>query len=111
MPSGTATMAASTKPPNTRHTVMPMSWMKLYSVKSSTPSLTIVTGLARKVGETKPPSVKKAQTTTKSTKKPRPSSQRARALTGSSGASARRRRGAASTAAGRRQAAPAWKSS
>ena len=39
MPSGTATIVASTKPPNTRHTVMPMSWMKLYSVKSSQPSL------------------------------------------------------------------------
>ena len=37
-------------------------------------------------GDTKPPSVEEAQTTTKSTKKPSPSSQRARAPTGSSGA-------------------------
>ena len=52
MPSGTAMTVASTKPPNTRHTVMPMSWMKLNSVNSSQPSRAMVTGLARKVGET-----------------------------------------------------------
>jgi hypothetical protein len=52
MPSGTAMTAARAKPPNTRHTVMPMSWMKLNSVNSSQPSCAIVTGLARNVGET-----------------------------------------------------------
>ena len=52
MPKGTAMTAASTKPPNTRHTVMPMSWMKLNSVNSFQPSSAMVSGLARKVGET-----------------------------------------------------------
>ena len=54
----------------------------------------MVTGLARKVGDTKPPSVKKDQTATNTTKKLNPSIQRARRLTGSSGASPRRRAGA-----------------
>src|SRR5690606_7683974 len=54
-----------------------------------------VIGLARKVGDTKPPSVAMPHTTTKSTKKPSPSSVRADALMGSSGANTRRRTGGA----------------
>ena len=97
-PSGTATMAARMKPPSTRHTVMPMSCRKPNSVNSSQPSRAMVMGLARNVGETKPPSVKKAHTAKNITKNPTPRATRARALTGSSGARARRRRGAASCA-------------
>ncbi len=52
MPSGTATSAARTKPPSTRHTVMPMSCRKPNCVNSSQPSRTMVIGLARKVGDT-----------------------------------------------------------
>ncbi|GGH67476.1 hypothetical protein GCM10010975_37310 [Comamonas phosphati] len=55
----------------------------------------MVMGLARKVGETKPPSVTMAQTTTNSTKKPVPSSHFIAGLTGSSGTMRRlRARGA-----------------
>src|SRR5690606_33609052 len=100
MPSGTAKTLARMKPPSTRQTVMPMSWMKPYSVNSSQPSLTIVMGLARKVGDTKPPSVNAAQTATNRMKKPTPSSQRARALTGSRGTRRRRRPGEVAGVAG-----------
>src|SRR5690606_34261229 len=100
MPSGTAKTLARMKPPSTRQTVMPMSWMKPYSVNSSQPSLTMVMGLARKVGDTKPPRVKAAQTATNRMKKPTPSTQRARALTGSRGTRRRRRPGEVAGIAG-----------
>ena len=79
-------MQARMKPPMTRQTVMPMSFRKLYSVNSSTPSLSMVSGLARKVGETKPPKVTADQISTNTTKKPVPSTHLAVGLTGSSGA-------------------------
>ena len=97
MPSGTATMAAMVKPPTTRHTVMPMSCRKPNSVNRSHPSWTIVTGLARKVGDTKPPSVNTAHVATNSTKKATPSTHLVRVLTGSSGRSRRRGSGTDST--------------
>ena len=52
MPSGTATTVAMAKPPKTRQAVMPISVRKPRSVSSHQPSLSICTGLARKVGET-----------------------------------------------------------
>ena len=95
------------KPPITRHTVMPMSCRKPYSVNSSTPSRAMVMGLARKVGETKPPSVTAAQTRKNSTKKATPSTHLAVGLTGSSGAMRRRRTGAGA-AAGAGACGVAW---
>ena len=56
----------------------------------------MVIGLAKKVGETKPPSVKNAQMAKNSTKNPRPSTRRVPGLTGSSGARPRRRGAAGS---------------
>ena len=85
MPSGTATMAAMMKPPTTRQTVMPISPMKPKRVSSSQPSCTMVIGSARKVRETKPPSVAKAQAATNRTKKEMPSVTRVPWLTGSRG--------------------------
>ncbi len=52
MPSGMATIAASTKPPTTRQIVMPMSYRKPYRTSSCQPSSTMVKGSARKVRET-----------------------------------------------------------
>ena len=57
-----------TKPPSTRHTVMPMSCAKPISVSSVQPLRSIVSGSARKVLLTKPLKVTAAQTATKSTK-------------------------------------------
>ena len=51
-----------TKPPSTRHTVMPMSLAKPISVSSVQPPCTIVSGSARKVLLTKPPNVAAAHT-------------------------------------------------
>src|SRR5256885_16293822 len=82
------------RPP--RSTLFPYTTLfrsKPYSVNSSTPSRAMVMGLARKVGETKPPSVTAAQTRKNSTKKATPSTHLAVGLTGSSGAMRRRRTG------------------
>src|SRR5947208_2792363 len=85
MPSGSASSAASTKPPRTRHTVMPMSKAKPICVSSTQPLFTIVSASARKVLPTKPPSVAIAQTATKATKNAMPSASRGPAAIGTSG--------------------------
>ncbi|MDH1764180.1 hypothetical protein N5D37_00395 [Comamonas aquatica] len=58
-------------------------------MNSKIASSTIVTGLAKKVGETKPPKVAIDQTTTNNTKKLTPNSHFAEAETGSKGAQRR----------------------
>ena len=52
MPSGTPTIAASAKPPNTRQTVTPMSRAKPCTLSSRQPATAIVRGSARNVGLT-----------------------------------------------------------
>src|SRR5262245_9939728 len=85
MPSGTATSAASTKPPNTRQTVTPISSRKPCLVSSSQPSSSIVSGSARKVLDTKPPSVANAQAAKNRTKNKMPRKTRAAFEMGASG--------------------------
>src|SRR5450755_3968350 len=73
------------KPPKTRHTVMPMSQPKPCLVSSVQPETSIVSGSARKVFETKPPSVAAAQVATKTMKKATPRAMRVAGATGVSG--------------------------
>src|SRR5215831_6783550 len=84
-PSGSAIAAAITKPPSTRHTVIPMSCANPIFASRVHPLSTMVIGSARKVLGTKPPSVIAAHASTKSTKKLKPSPARTPGWTGSSG--------------------------
>src|SRR5262245_2177600 len=88
MPSGTPIAAASRKPPNTRQMVTPMSRAKPCTVSSCHPADTIVSGSARNVRLTKPPSVATAHAATKTTKNPTPRASAAAAETGTSGLTA-----------------------
>src|SRR4051812_14557163 len=85
IPSGTAMIAASRKPPMTRHTVMPTSNANPCTAKRAKPSRSIVSGSARNVFGTKPPNVAAAQAAKNSTKKKTPRPMRRRAEIGLSG--------------------------
>src|SRR5579862_2333876 len=85
MPSGTAKIAARTKPPTTRQIVIPMSFTKPCATNRSSPSRTIVSGSARNVFGTKPPSVATAHSATKITKNAVPSTSWRRREIGFSG--------------------------
>ncbi|MNI90221.1 hypothetical protein D3C73_1477150 [compost metagenome] len=76
---------ARIKPPSTRITVIPMSVVKSKSVNSRMPSCTMLAGLARNVGETRPVKVTSAQTAKNSTKKQNPRNHRRREATGRKG--------------------------
>src|SRR5450755_2409253 len=77
------------KPPKTRQTVMPMSQPKPCFVSSVQPETSIVSGSARKVFATKPPSVAAAHAATKTMKKATPRAIRVAGATGASGFIAR----------------------
>src|SRR5215831_5228650 len=88
MPSGTPIAAARAKPPKTRQIVTPMSRWKPCTVSSCQPDDAIVSGSARNVRLTKPPSVATAHAATKTTKKATPSASAVAAETGTSGLTA-----------------------
>src|SRR6266850_5043351 len=84
MPSGTPIATAMTKPPKTRQIVMPISRAKPWASRFQ-PSRSIVAGSARKVGDTRPPTVAAAHAAKNRTKNATPSAMRAPGVTGLSG--------------------------
>src|SRR5689334_7647925 len=85
MPSGTASTAAITNPPTTRHTVIATSLAKPKRVKSDQPSCSMAHGSARNVRGTNPPSVATLQSATKTAKNAMPSASRRAGAIGASG--------------------------
>src|SRR5581483_10060844 len=85
MPSGTPTSAATTKPPTTRQTVMPMSMWKSCAATRFQPVTTVCQGSRRNSGVTQPPQVAAPQSPTNSTKNAMPRAIFAPRPTGTSG--------------------------